>query len=87
MNSLSNFVFQGHKFLWVDKERTRGERRLERQGGREEREKEERLQAAAAVAATESGGGETVGRTGTGNGCEVAAVAAGAPRRPRRGSS
>lgn len=37
------------------------------------------------VAVASQAEGETVERTGTGNGCEVAP--AGAPRRPRRGSS
>lgn len=39
----------------------------------------------AGVAVASQAEGETVERTGTGNGCEVAP--AGAPRRPRRGSS
>lgn len=79
MNSLSNLVFQWRKFLREDKEKTKegGVRREEERGSSRQRRWRLRRRTQ----------GESAGWTGTGNGCEVAATAAGAPRRPRRGSS
>lgn len=79
MNSLSNLVFQRRKFLWEDKERTkeRGRDSERKRGGCRQRRWRQQRRAQE----------ETAGWTGTGNGCEVAATAAGAPRHPRRGSS
>ena len=77
MNSLSNLVFQWRKFLREDKEKTKERRRQRgRERGYRQRRWRQRRRAQ----------GETAGWTGTGNGCEVAATA-GAPRRPRCGSS